>query len=78
MINAKEAKKFIDAVIIKELTRVNSVLTIADLGLKARQTDVAKVKELIRVRINKIAEANTKKKEGDVSEVPSKDLPDPA
>lgn len=55
MINAKEAKTFINIAIIKELDRIAKVLTIADLGLKARQVDVTKVKELITKRIEKLS-----------------------
>ena len=54
MINAKEAKQFVDSCIIKELERVFKVLTTADLGLKAKQNDVTKVKLLIAKRIEKL------------------------
>ncbi len=54
MINAKQAKQFIDDAIVKELERVTNIMTIADLGPKAKQTDVSKVKTLIRARIDKI------------------------
>ena len=61
MLSIKSANKFIDDMIVAKLEQVLPVLTIADLGPKAKQTDVAKVKELIRKRITKI---NAKKETG--------------
>lgn len=63
MISVKAAKKFIDDMIIQRLDQALPVLTIADLGPKAKQTDVAKVKELIRERIAKIRKTDVPKKE---------------
>ena len=55
MITKPEAKKFIDKLLVAELERVSKILTIADLGLSAKQTDVAKVKALIQERIVKLS-----------------------
>ena len=54
MVTVPQAKAFIDKVIVDELERVIKVLTIADLGLKAKQTDVHKVKALMQARIDKL------------------------
>ncbi len=55
MITIPKAKKWVDDELIKHLTHLQKVLTIADLGLSAKQSDVAKVKEIIQDRINRIA-----------------------
>ena len=61
MLSVKAANKFIDSLIVERLELVIPILTIADLGPKAKQTDVTKVKELIRKRIEKL---NAKKETG--------------
>ena len=54
MLNKSEAKALIDSWQAKELERISKVLTVADLGLKAKQSDVHKVRELITARITKL------------------------
>jgi len=54
MINKAEAKAFVNKILVDELARTLMVLTIADLGIKAKQTDVAKVKKMIKERIAKL------------------------
>ena len=54
MITIPQAKAFIDGEIRKNLEHLHKVLTIADLGLSAKQSDVTKVKALIAARIEKL------------------------
>lgn len=54
MITKAEAKEFINHLLIEQLARTLIVLTTADLGPKAKQTDVAKVKKMIKERIEKL------------------------
>jgi len=54
MVSKPEIKKLIDKFIVKELERLEKVITIIDCGPKAKQKDVTKIKETIRSRINKL------------------------
>lgn len=54
MITIPETKKLIDKVIIDALEAFTKHLTIAHLGLKAKQSDVTKVRALVQKRIDKI------------------------
>lgn len=58
MLTIPQSKALIDSWLVKELERISKVLTVADLGLRARQSDVTKVKELIKARIVKLLPAH--------------------